>query len=125
MFKIIAIVLSTLLIATFQIEAASAGCGGGHHRAFNTYQSKKPAKVAYKPARSKKPQAVAVAKPKKAVEQASATEATATATLNEKTANANSTEVSDDNVTVAAIENTCTKFIAETGTTVTVECAKQ
>ena len=62
MYTFIAIVLSTLLIAAVQIQAASAGCGGGHHRAFHTYQSKKPSRVAYKPSQTKKRQAVAVAK---------------------------------------------------------------
>jgi len=132
MYKLIAIVLSTLLIAAVQIQAASAGCGGGHHRAFHTYQSKKPSRVAYKPSQTKKRQAVAVAKRKKAVQQASveAKPETATATLADKTATADTTasttEVSDDKLTVAAAtDNTCSKFIAETGTTVTVECAKQ
>lgn len=133
MYKLIAIVLSTLLIAAVQIQAASAGCGGGHHRAFHTYQSKKPSRVAYKPSQTKKRQAVAAAKSKKPVQQASveAKSETATATLGDKTATADTTaasttEVSDDKLTVAAAtDNTCSKFIAETGTTITVECAKQ
>jgi hypothetical protein len=38
---------------------------------------------------------------------------------------AETTPVAEKQVDVAAVEQTCTKFIAETGTTVTVECAKQ
>jgi hypothetical protein len=133
MYKIIAIVLSTLLIAAFQIQAASAGCGGGHG-GFHAYQSKAPSRHAAQQSRARKAQ-LAAAKQKKAAQVARAEKAadkkaaepeTASATFTEKTAEtASSTEVSDEKVTVAAIEGTCTKFIAATGTTVTVECAKQ
>ena len=134
MYKIVAIVLSTLLIAAFQIQAASAGCGGGHG-GFHAYQSKAPSRHAAKQSRARKAQAVAAAKQKKAAQVARAEKAadkkadepqTASATFTEKsTETASTTEVSDEKVTVAAIEGTCTKFIAATGTTVTVECAKQ
>jgi hypothetical protein len=131
MYKIIAIVLSTLLIAAFQIQAASAGCGGGHG-GFRTYQSHAPSRHAAQQSRARK-QAVAAAKQKKAAQVARAEKAaekkadepkTASATFTEKKTEAASTEVSDENVTVAAVQG-CSKFIPATGTTVTVECAKQ
>lgn len=132
MYKIVAIVLSTLLIAIFQIQAASAGCGGGHG-GFHAYQSKAPSRHAAQQSRARKAQAVAAAKQKKAAQIARAEKAadkkptaTASATFTEKTAEtASTTEVSDEKVTVAAIDGGCTKFIAATGTTAKVECAKQ
>ena len=131
MYKIIAIVLSTLLIAAFQIQAASAHCGGGHG-GFRTFQSHAPSRHAAQQSRARK-QAVAAAKQKKATQVARAEKAekkadepqTASATFTEKKNETASTEVSDEKVNVAAVEGTCSKFIAATGTTVTVECAKQ
>ncbi len=133
MYKIIAIVLSTLLIATFQIQAASAGCGGGH-RGFHASQSHAPSRHAAQQSRARKAHAVAAAKQKKAAQVARAEKAadkkaaepkTASATFTEKKAETASTEVSDEKVDVAAVAGSCSKFIAATGTTVTVECAKQ
>jgi sRNA-binding protein len=132
MYKIVAIVLSTLLIAAFQIQAASAGCGDGHG-GFHAYQSKAPSRHAAQQSRARKAQ-LAAAKQKKAAQIARAEKAadkkveepqTASATFAETKSETASTEVSDEKVTVAAIEGTCTKFVAATGTTVTVECAKQ
>ena len=59
-----------------------------------------------------------------AEEPAPATEEPAPVTEETKTV-AETTPVDEKQVNVAAVEQTCTKFIAETGTTVTVECAKQ
>jgi hypothetical protein len=131
MYKIIAIVLSTLLIAAFQIQAASAGCGGGHG-GFRAYPSHAQSHAAQQ-SRARKAQ-LAAARQKKAAQVARAEKAavkkadepkTASATFTEKKTEAASTEVSDEKVTVAAVAGSCTKFIAATGTTATVECTKE
>jgi len=132
LYKAIAIVLSTLLLATVQISTASAGCGGGHG-AFHAYPSKSYNKQALRQSRPSKPRAVAAAKQKKVVQQAKA-ETTEPAKIaaaepgpakdETKTAAAGK-DGPENELSVASVDRTCTKFIAETGTTVQVECAKQ
>lgn len=129
LFKAIALTLSTLFLAAIQVSTADAGCG----RHGRIYQSKISKSYALKPSRHRKPRTVATAKPRKAVQQASAKKvksiAPETAAVSEPSpveesiVKADANEKSD--VNVAAIKKTCTKFIAETGTTVTFECTQQ
>lgn len=128
LFKAIGIILSALFIITFQINAASAGCGGGHggFRHFKPYNN-----VALQQSRARKARAVAAAKQKKAIQQArlekkaTAAKIAKAAPIEEKETKTTADTKTETELSVAAVEETCTKFIAETGTTVTIECAKQ
>jgi hypothetical protein len=139
LYKTIAIALSALFIAVFQISAASAGgCG---KRGFHAFQANLAHQQALKQSRARKAaqaRAVAAAKQKKAAQiaraekkaEAAKVAAAEPAPVKEETKTvAESTPVAEKGaeteVNVAAAEQTCTKFIAETGTTVTVECAQQ
>ena len=128
LFKAIGIILSALFIITFQINAASAGCGGGHggFRHFKSYNN-----AALQQSRARKARAVAAAKQKKAIQQArlekkaTAAKIAKAAPIEEKETKTAADTKTETELNVAAVEETCTKFIAETGTTVTIECAKQ
>lgn len=127
LYKAIAIILSTILLATVQISTASAGCGGGHG-GFHVLQSKSYNRQAFHQSRPSKARVAAV-KQKKAVQQAKVekTEPTKVAKV-EKEETKTTTDAKgepENELSVASVEQTCTKFIAETGTTVQVECAKQ
>lgn len=138
LYKIVGIILSALFIATVQISTASAGCHGGHGGGFHAYQSKAPSRVALQQSRARKAalaQARAAAKQKKAAQLARAekkAEATkvaeaAPAPVKEETKTvAESTDASTSEVTVASAAETCTRFNAQIGTTITTtDCAKQ
>lgn len=127
LFKAIGIILSALFIITFQVNAASAGCGGGHggFRHFKSYNN-----VALQQSRARKARAVAAAKQKKAIQQAriekkAAAKIAKAAPIEEEATKTAADTKTESELNVAAVEETCTKFIAETGTTVTIECAKQ
>jgi hypothetical protein len=117
LYKAIAIILSTILLATVQISTASAGCGGSHGGLTKSYK-----KQALRQSRPSKPRAVAAAKQKKAVQQA----AVAKAPVKEETKTVAEVKAGPENeLAVASVEQTCTKFIAATGTTVQIECTKE
>lgn len=127
LFKAIGIVLSALFIITFQINAASAGCGGGHggFRHFKPYNN-----VALQQSRARKARAVAAAKRKKAIQQAriekkATAKVAKAAPIEAEATKTTAVAKTESELNVAAVAETCTKFIAETGTTVTIECAKQ
>lgn len=127
LYKAVAIALSTLFIATIQISAADARCGGGHgyKSSLKQAQARKAAKARFAAAKQRKAPAVQQASAKKApkAEEPKVAEADPKPAAEEKVAEkADSTE---SEVTVAATGETCTKFFAETGTTVTVECTKE
>jgi hypothetical protein len=124
LYKAIAIVLSTLLLATVQISTASAGCGGGHG-GFHAYPSKSYNKQALRQSRPSKPRAVAAAKQKKTVQQAKVEKTEPAPAKDDTKSVAAGKDGPENELSVASAEQTCTKFIAETGTTVQVECAKQ
>lgn len=123
LYKAIGITLAALFIVTFNISVASAGCGG--HGGYHTYQSKAPSRAALQQSRARKAalaQARAKAKQKKAIQQAKA----ASKPKSTEVAAVEPVQTKPETVTkVAAVEQTCTRFFAETGTTVTVECAQQ
>jgi hypothetical protein len=126
LYKAIAIILSTILLATVQISTASAGCGGGHG-GFRAYPTKSYNKQAFRQSRPSKARVAAV-KQKKAVQQAKVekTEPTKVAKVEKEETKTTDTKADPENeLSVASVEQTCTKFIAETGTTIQVECAKQ
>lgn len=132
LYKAIALTLSTLFIAAIQISAASAGCGGGHG-GFRAHQSKILHKQALQQSKARKARALAAAKQKKAVQQARAAEKAEAAKVaaveptpvkDESTTVAEAQDTTETPVTVASVEQTCTRFFAETGSTVTVDCAK-
>jgi hypothetical protein len=137
LYKAIAIALSALFIAVFQISAASAGGCGHGHRGFHAFQASLAHQQALKQSRARKAaqaRSLAAAKQKKAAQiaraekkaEAAKVAAAEPAPVTEETKTvAETTPVAEKQVNVAAVEQTCTKFIAETGTTVTVECAKQ
>lgn len=124
LYKLIGILLSALFIAAIQVNAASAGCGGGH--GLRAHQASFAHRQAVKQSKARKAQAIAAARQKKAAQQTAAKgqspKVAKAAPAADETA---STEQPDGKLDVAAVEETCTKFIAETGTTVTIECAKQ
>jgi hypothetical protein len=129
LYKAIGIILSALFIAAIQVNAASAGCGGGHggFRHFKSYNNQ----AALQQSRARKARAIAAAKQKKAVQQArvekkaAASKVAEAAPVAEETTTAAADKVPENELNVASVAETCTKFVAETGTTVTVECAKQ
>jgi hypothetical protein len=126
LYKAIAIILSTILLATVQISTASAGCGGGHG-GFRAYPTKSYNKQAFRQSRPSKARVAAV-KQKKAVQQAKVekTEPTKVAKVEKEETKTTDAKADPENeLSVASVEQTCTKFIAETGTTIQVECAKQ
>jgi len=118
--KIFAIILSTLLLASAQTVTAQAGCGGkgaGHgfqQASLKKMQARKAAQA--RAAAANRKQSVAARKAK-------APEVAAAETTSVAEEVAETTETTDTKQTVAAVEQTCTKFIAETGTTISVACA--
>lgn len=134
LYKTIAIALSALFIATFQISAASAG--GCHRGGFHAFQASLARQQALKQSQARKAaqaRAVAAARQKKAAQIARAEKAEATkvaaiepAPVKEETKTvAETTEGAESELNVASAEGTCTRFNAQIGTTVTTECAKQ
>jgi hypothetical protein len=144
LYKAVAIILSTLLLAAVQMSTANAGgChrGGGFHayqaslqhsyalkqqRAREAAQAKAQSR-AIAAAKQKKALAVAQARAEKA-EQAKAEKVAAveTNTTNDATSTTVATKDGAENeLAVASVEQTCTRFVAEIGTTVPVDCAKQ
>ncbi|WP_295555299.1 hypothetical protein [uncultured Hyphomicrobium sp.] len=134
LYKAIGIILTALFIASFQISAASAGCGG--HGGFHAYQSKAPSRVALQQsrarkaalaeARAKQKKAAQIARAEKKAEAAKVAAAESTPKTEETTTVAEEAKDSAGSpLNVASAAQTCTKFVAETGTTVTIECAKQ
>lgn len=125
LYKAIGIILSALFIVAIQVNAASAGCGGGH--GFRAHQASFAHRQAVKQSKARKAQAIAAARQKKAAQQAAAkaqsSKVAKAAPAADETAAAEQPD--DGKLDVAAVEETCTKFIAETGTTVTIECARQ
>lgn len=120
LYKAIGITLAALFLATLNISVASAGCGGGHG-GYHVYKSKAPSRAALQQSRRKAAVAEARATAKKKAVQQAKIEKKSEA---EKVA-ATEPGKPEETTKVAAVEQTCTKFFAETGTTVTVECAKQ
>jgi sRNA-binding protein len=124
LFKAIALALSTLFIAAVQISAADAGCGGGHG-GYLAYQSKTFKRHALKQSQARKARTVAASRQRKPVQQAR-TETAEPATVAATEPTPTKAESTTDKVDVASADkNTCTRFVAETGTTVTFECAKR
>jgi len=139
LYKFVAIALSALFIVTVQMSAASAGgCG---HRGFHAFQASLAHQQAVKQSRARKAAQVAAAKQKKAAQVAAAKQRKAQQVARAEKAEASkvataepapvkeetkiAAESTEAKVDVASVEQTCTRFFAETGTTVTVECSKQ
>ncbi|WP_072390729.1 hypothetical protein [Hyphomicrobium sp. CS1GBMeth3] len=133
LFKTIALTLATLFIALAQVATADAGCRPGHGAKQSYYQ-----KQALQQSRARKAaqsRALAAAKQKKATQLARAEKAKPVAAEKTTVAAAEPTSVETpdakadasekNDLNVASIKKTCTKFIAETGTTVTVDCTQQ
>lgn len=121
MFKLIATLASAALLSVVTITtAANAGCGGGHgFHAQKSYAS--PSRAAQlKVKKAAQARALAAAKRKQQSKIAKVETAPVVADSQAPTA-----ELAKADVTVAAVEDTCTKFIAATGTTVAVECSKE
>ncbi len=110
LYKAIAIILSTLLLATVQMSTASASCGGGHG-GFRVYQPKVYHRPAVKQSRARPAHSVAAAKPKKTVQQARAEQAEP-APIKEETKQVVSKDAPENKLAVASVDQTCTKFIA-------------
>ncbi len=127
LYKAIALILSTILLATVQMSAASAGCGGGHG-GFRAYQSTAYKKQALQQSRARKASQVAAVRQKKAVQQAKIekSEPAKVADADKKEATKVAGKDGPENeLNVASVDQSCTRFNAQIGTTVTVECAKQ
>lgn len=141
------------LVASFGLSTAASagGCNGGGHglRVYHSTPSNNYA-AQLKAKKAAQARAVAAAKRKKQIEiaQARAAQKARAAAVARAEAKAEKAEevaaeakaekveeiaeaapVADsataDEVAVAAVDQTCSKFIPETGTTVTVECAQQ
>jgi ATPase subunit of ABC transporter with duplicated ATPase domains len=141
LYKAVAIILSTILLAAVQMSTANAG---GCHRGggFHAYQASLQQSYALKQQRARQAaqakaqaRAVAAAKQRKALaaqqaraekaEQTKVAAVEATSATEETSKVAKGKDGPENELTVAAAPETCTKFFAETGTTVSVECAKQ
>lgn len=144
LYKAVAIILSTILLAAVQMSTANAGgChrGGGFHayqtslnqtyylkqqRARQAAQAKAQAR-ALAAAKQRKAAAVQQARAEKAadakVEKLAAVETSPAKDEPSKTVAGN--EGPENELAVASVEQTCTRFVAEIGTTVPVACAKQ
>ncbi len=129
LYKAVAIILSTLFLAAFQMSAANAGCGGGG--GFHAYQAQAHHRQAsLKQSRPRKVRQVAAVKKKApATQEARAETSEPSNAVAAEAASGETTTVAegaDNELAVAsAAAGTCTRFFAETGTTVTVECAQQ
>lgn len=123
LFKAIAIALSTLFIATIQVSTADAGCRPGHGAKKSYYQ-----KQALQQSRARKAaqsRAVTAARQKRKSEAVQAARIEKPAESRTIAAESPAETGASEPAAVASIEKTCTRFIAETGTTATVACAKQ
>ena len=121
LFKTIAIILSTLFIAAVQVSTADAGCRPGHG-AKSSYLKKSAAQQS----RARKAQQMrAAAQKRKArqVQEARASKAAPKAPAAAEVAETAETEETLE--TVATTGETCTRFIASTGTTVSVPCSTE
>lgn len=145
LYKAVAIILSALFIALVQASTASAGgCHGGFGHgfgrlAFHQFQSTRSESYALRKARERRAaeaRAAAAAKAErraaairsaKAEKKAEASKvAAADPAPKAETSNvAAETTSSDAKVKVADAGQTCTKFVAEVGTTVTTDCASK
>ncbi len=129
-----AAIFAALSIAT---AANAGGCHGGGPRNFHAYQSTpSPAYAAQLRAKeAAQARAIAAAKRKKQTEtearaaqkaRAQAFAAKAAAKLEkEELTSAEPVAKAAEPAKVASVEETCSKFIAATGTTVEVDCAKE
>jgi hypothetical protein len=133
LYKAVAIILSALFIAVVQISTASAGgCHGGFGHgfgrvAFHSYQSSPSQSYARKQARiaaAKQKAAAKVARAEKTTETAKVADAEPAKTETKEVAS-ETTKTPENELTVASADQTCTKFIAEVGTTVTTDCASK
>jgi len=137
LYKTIAIVLSTLFIVAAQASTASAGgCHGGFGRlAFHQFQVRQNQSYAFEQARKRRAaeaRAIAAAKAEKkaaAIRAAKAERKAEEAKVAAADPAPVATEVADTGkapdapVKVADAGQTCTRFVAEIGTTVTTDCA--
>jgi hypothetical protein len=135
LYKAIAIVLSTILLAAVQMSTANAG--GCHRGGFRAHQASLHQSYVLKQRRAREAaeaRAIAAARQKQALalKQARAEKAAQkkiaaaeAAPAKSETATAAGKGDPENELTVAAVPETCTRFFAETGTTVSVDCAKQ
>jgi len=143
LYKAVAVILSALFIVAVQASTASAGgCHGGHgfgRLAFHQFQTSQNQSYALKKARERQAaeaRAIAAAKAQKkaaALRQAKAEQkaeqskvaSVEPAKQETTTAAAEPVKAPESKLEVASAEGTCTKFIAEIGTTVTTDCASK
>jgi hypothetical protein len=139
LYKAVAIILSALFIAVVQISTASAGgCHGGFGHGFGRvalYQSSPSQSYALKQARARRAaearaaaaarqKAAQVARAEKKAEAAKVADAEPAKTDTKEVAS-DTTKTPENELKVASADQTCTKFIAEVGTTVTTDCASK
>lgn len=128
LYKSIAILLSAVLLVTVQISTASAGgCGRAQ---FHMYQANLMHQQTLKRERAAQASAIAAAKRKKAVQIARAerqAKAAKTAAVAQQAAAPVVAETQKDpeNELNVASAQTCSKFVAATGTTVSVPCSQE
>ncbi|AHB50232.1 hypothetical protein W911_11780 [Hyphomicrobium nitrativorans NL23] len=121
LFKAIAILLSTLFLAAVQMSAAGAGCSPGHGAKASVLK-----KSAAKQSRARKAmQMRAAAQKRKArqVQEARARKAAPPPATD--TAGIVTSDDAGQERSVATTVETCTRFIASTGTTVSVPCSTE
>lgn len=130
LFKTVAIVLSALFILTVQLATANAGCGGGHGYGAKSLYKKQAAKQS-RARRTAQKRAAARKRKAREARLAKARKAKEIETAAVRKANETPVETAADTVeaaepqTVAAVAETCTRFVATTGTTVSVPCSTE
>lgn len=120
LFKAIAILLSTLFLAAVQMSVANAGCSPGHGAKASVLK-----KSAAKQSRARKAMQMRAAAQKRKARQAREARAPKTDTPSPTTEAAEIVKGEETARTVAVTGETCTRFIASTGTTVSVPCSTE
>lgn len=121
LFKAIAILLSTLFLAAVQMSAASAGCSPGHGAKASVLK-----KSAAKQSRARKAMQMRAAAQKRKARQVQEARARKVAPppATERAEIVKSDEALQEQTIATAVE-TCTRFIASTGTTASVPCSTE
>ena len=121
LFKAIAILLSTLFLAIVQMSVAHAGCSPGHGASKASVLKKSAAKQS----RARKAMQMRAAAQKRKAREVR--EARARRTASPAIATQTVETGTDDKAgqTVAGTVETCTRFIASTGTTASVTCSTE
>ena len=127
LFKAIAILLSTLFLAIVQMSVAHAGCSPGHGASKASVLKKSAAKQS-RARKAMQMRAAAQKRKAREVREVRARRAASPAIATQTVETVKNVETGTDDKagqTVAGTVETCTRFIASTGTTVSVPCSTE